>query len=216
MVITSDARAQLKIEGTRLIYLGRDKEANITVINPSAEERLMQSWISRPDDGKDIPFAISQPLALIPPGGRHLVRVFYAGQGLPSDHESVFWLNILEIPRKPEQADTMQFAIRQRIKLFYRPTSLADSSIEAVRNLRWRKTQQRQIEVSNPSAFHVSLVDLELKNPDQSQKLPDYIFLRPGESLVLDTHSAVPNNSDLYFSEITDIGLQKRHHVTLP
>lgn len=73
-----------------------------------------------------------------------------------------------------------------------------------------------RIEVSNPSAFHVSLVDLQLDSHGQSHPLADYVLLRPGESLSLETPSPLPVQSRVAFSELTDIGLQKRHHVALP
>ncbi|UMY63100.1 fimbrial biogenesis chaperone [Pseudomonas sp. LS.1a] len=216
MCLAPTAWAQLKIEGTRLIYQGSDKEASINVVNRSGLDTVMQSWVSSPDEGGDAPFAIVQPLTLIPPNGQQMLRVLYAGQGLPEDRESLFWLNILEIPRKPEQADTLQFAIRQRLKLFYRPAGLPGSASKAVNGLEWRTRQPGRIEVSNPSAFHVSLVDLQLDSPGQSHPLADYVLLRPGESLSLETPSPLPVQSRVAFSELTDIGLQKRHHVALP
>ena len=54
-----------------------------------------------------------------------------AGEGLPSDRESLFWLNIMEIPLKVEDPNSVQFAIRQRLKLFYRPPALLGGSAEA-------------------------------------------------------------------------------------
>lgn len=216
MSLASTAWCQLKIEGTRLIYQGSDKEASINVVNRSDLDTVMQSWVSSPDEGRDTPFAIVQPLALIPPNGQQMLRVLYAGQGLPEDKESMFWLNILEIPRKPEQADTLQFAIRQRLKLFYRPAGLPGSASAAADGLQWRTSQPGRIEVHNPSAFHVSLVDLRLDNPGQSLQLTDYILLRPGQSLTLEAPSPLPAQSHLTFSELTDIGLQKHHRITLP
>jgi len=216
MSLASTAWCQLKIEGTRLIYQGSDKEASINVVNRSDLDTVMQSWVSSPDEGRDTPFAIVQPLALIPPNGQQMLRVLYAGQGLPEDKESMFWLNILEIPRKPEQADTLQFAIRQRLKLFYRPAGLPGSASAAADGLQWRTSQPGRIEVHNPSAFHVSLVDLRLDNPGQSQQLTDYILLRPGQSLTLEAPSPLPVQSQLTFSELTDIGLQRPHRIALP
>lgn len=216
MSLAPTAWCQLKIEGTRLIYQGSDKEASINVVNRSDLDTVMQSWVSSPDEGRDTPFAIVQPLALIPPNGQQMLRVLYAGQGLPEDKESMFWLNILEIPRKPEQADTLQFAIRQRLKLFYRPAGLPGSASAAADGLQWRTSQPGRIEVHNPSAFHVSLVDLRLDNPGQSQQLTDYILLRPGQSLTLEAPSPLPVQSQLTFSELTDIGLQRPHRIALP
>ncbi|MBH3410500.1 molecular chaperone [Pseudomonas putida] len=214
--LASTAWAQLKIEGTRLIYQGSAKEASINLVNRSDLDTVVQSWVSSPDEGRDTPFAVVQPLALIPPNGQQMLRVLYAGQGLPEDRESLFWLNILEIPRKPEQADTLQFAIRQRLKLFYRPPGLPGSASAAADGLQWRTPQPGRIEVRNPSAFHVSLVDLRLDTPGQTQQLTDYLLLHPGQSLTLEAPSPLPAQRHLTFSELTDIGLQKPHRIALP
>ena len=215
LCLASSAWAQLKVEGTRLIYLGQDREASINVVNRSGEETVMQSWVSDPQGGDDIPFAIVQPLTLLPPQGHQMLRVLYAGQGLPTDRESMFWLNILEIPRKSEHADSMQFAIRQRLKLFYRPTGLQGSTSDAVRDLQWHRHSQR-IEISNRSAFHLSLVDLALEGPGLHQPLTDYVLLQPGASITLDTHSPVPAGSRVAFTEIADSGLLQSHSASLP
>ncbi|EPR4132171.1 molecular chaperone [Pseudomonas aeruginosa] len=113
------------IEGSRVIYQGSDKEASINVVNRSGLETVMQSRVSIPDERDDAPFTTIKPLTLIPPNGQQMLRVLHAGQSLPEDRESLFWLNILDIPRNPRQADTRKFAIRQRLKLFYRPARLS-------------------------------------------------------------------------------------------
>ncbi|EOV0895138.1 TPA: fimbria/pilus periplasmic chaperone [Pseudomonas aeruginosa] len=113
------------IEGSRVIYQGSDKEASINVVNRSGLETVMQSRVSIPDERDDAPFITIKPLTLISPNGQQMLRVLHAGQSLPEDRESLFWLNILDIPRNPRQADTRKFAIRQRLKLFYRPARLS-------------------------------------------------------------------------------------------
>ncbi len=128
----------------------------------------------------------------------------------------MFWLNILEIPRKSSQTNTLQFAIRQRLKLFYHPAGLPGSASEAVNSLEWHMRQPGRIEVRNQSAFHISLVNLQLDSPGQSHQLADYALLRPGELLTLEALSSPPAQSCVAFSELTDIGLQKHHSVTLP
>jgi chaperone protein EcpD len=215
LCLTGNSWAQLKVEGTRLIYEGADREASITVVNRSDNEAVVQSWVSHPNDSDDIPFAIAQPLTLVPAHGRQLLRVLYAGQGLPTDKESMFWLNILEIPRKSEHATSMQFSIRQRLKLFYRPAGLRGSASDALQTLQWRRLSQR-IEISNPSAFHLSLVDLTLDGPALHQPLTDYVLLPPGASISLDTRVPVPVGSRVAFTEIADSGLLQSHSVSLP
>lgn len=56
---------------------------------------------------------------------------------LPKDRESVFYLNIFDIPTKLENKqdkNVLQLAIKSRIKLFYRPKELTTSPEEIYKN----------------------------------------------------------------------------------
>ncbi|MGE8098572.1 fimbrial biogenesis chaperone [Pseudomonas fluorescens] len=216
--VVTQAQASLKIEGTRLIYFGKDKEASISVINQTAQDTVLQSWISHEDDSDTsaLPFAIVQPLVQLHSQERHLLRIFYVGEGLPDDRESQLWLNIMEIPLKPENPDSVQFAIRQRLKLFYRPPDLQGSASEAVQKLIWKKPDGQRIEIRNPSQFHLSLVDVGIGSGSHTQKLSEYVFLKPGEDRLIETPTiAISADTKITFTEITDIGLQTRHSANL-
>lgn len=211
------AQATVKIEGTRLIYFGQYKEASINIVNQSSSELAVQSWVTREDDDatSPVPFAVVQPLVRLDAQQHHLLRILYAGAGLPSDVESMFLLNVMEIPLKPEAADSVQFAVRQRLKLFYRPAGLAGSSSEAVPQLVWSRTDGQTLTVTNPSAFHLSLVDVQVDKGGQVQVLDDYLLLKPGERKVFSTQALISVGSQINFTEITDIGLQARHRAVL-
>ncbi|WP_448650507.1 fimbrial biogenesis chaperone [Pseudomonas fluorescens] len=207
------ASAALKIEGTRLIYFGQDRGATINVVNQASREVVVQTWITGEDDsaGRTVPFAATEPLVQLGAGEHHPLRILYAGEGLPSDRESLFWLNIMEIPLKPEDPNSVQFAIRQRLKLFYRPPALKGGSAEAVQQLQWRSDDGHTVTVHNPSAFHLSLVNLQTDN----LALSDYLLLKPHERKTLTAPSPLPKGTTLHFTEITDIGLQARHSAAL-
>ena len=211
------AQAAVKIEGTRLIYFGQFKEASINIVNQSPSELVVQSWVTRDNDDatQAVPFAVVQPLVRLDAQQHHLLRILYAGAGLPSDVESMFLLNVMEIPLKPEAADSVQFAVRQRLKLFYRPAGLAGSSSEAVPQLVWSRTDGQTLTVTNPSAFHLSLVDVQVDKGGQVQMLDDYLLLKPGERKVFSTQAPISVGSQINFTEITDIGLQARHRAAL-
>lgn len=211
------AQATVKIEGTRLIYFGQYKEASINIVNQSSSELAVQSWVTREDDDatSPVPFAVVQPLVRLDAQQHHLLRILYAGAGLPSDVESMFLLNVMEIPLKPEAADSVQFAVRQRLKLFYRPAGLAGSSSEAVPQLVWSRTDGQTLTVTNPSAFHLSLVDVQVDKGGQVQVLDDYLLLKPGERKVFSIQAPISVGSQINFTEITDIGLQARHRAVL-
>ncbi len=206
------AHAALKIEGTRLIYFGQDRDASISVVNQANREMVVQTWITgdAPDD-RTVLFAATEPLVKLGAGEHHKLRILYAGEGLPSDRESLLWLNIMEIPRKPESPNAVQFAIRQRLKLLYRPPTLKGGSAEALPQLIWRSDGGQSVTVSNPSAFHLSLVDVHT----DTQVLSDYLLLKPRESKTLAAPRPLSAGATLHFTNINDIGLQTRHSAAL-
>ncbi|WP_305891259.1 MULTISPECIES: molecular chaperone [unclassified Pseudomonas] len=206
------ASAALKIEGTRLIYYGQDKAAGISVVNPASQEVVVQTWITAEDEspGNPVPFAATEPLAQLGAGEHHRLRILYAGEGLPADRESLFWLNIMEIPLKSADPNSVQFAIRQRLKLFYRPPALKGGSAEALQQLVW-SSDGHSVIAHNPSAFHLSLINVQT----DTQPLSDYLLLKPHESKRLSTATALPTGSTLHFTDINDIGLQARHSAVL-
>lgn len=206
------ASAALKIEGTRLIYYGQDKAAGISVVNPASQQVVVQTWITSEDESADspVPFAATEPLVQLGAGEHHMLRILYAGEGLPVDRESLFWLNIMEIPLKSTDPNSVQFAIRQRLKLFYRPPALKGGSAEALQQLVW-SSDGHSVSVYNPSAFHLSLINVQT----DTQQLSDYLLLKPHESKRLSTATALPTGSTLHFTEINDIGLQARHSAVL-
>lgn len=63
------------------------------------------------------------------PKQKQIVRIARTdgGNPLPADRESLFWLNVQEIPPKPEKTDepVLSIALATRVKLIYRPKGLA-------------------------------------------------------------------------------------------
>ena len=213
----SQANAGLVIEGTRVIYQEADRETGITVSNPGAQVVLMQSWVTndKNEESLDIPFAVLDPLTRIEPQGRHRIRILYSGAGLPPDRESLFFLNIMEVPRRPRQNNSLQFAVRQRLKLFFRPQGVKGGTSDAVASLQW-KMLEGQISVTNPSRLHASLTDLALQARGEKTPLLDYLLLKPGERQYIDIEMpSGAHDAHLGFTEINDVGLQIPHTVEL-
>jgi chaperone protein EcpD len=95
--------------------------------------------------------------------------VYLAGTPLPSDRESVYWLNVLEIPPKPTAGSAenyLQFAIKTRLKIFYRPKGLPGTADAAPTQLKWTVTPAAGgsfgVQVENPTPFYVSFAELRL------------------------------------------------------
>ena len=174
------AHAGITINGTRVVYPADQREVSLGMVNDGKETRLIQAWVDngdaseRPETSKS-PFMITPPMARVDPGKGQTLRIMYTGADLPQDRETVFWLNILEIPPKPkagtDQAENyMQLAVRSRMKLFYRPKGLQGTPDGAVDLLSWRITQDGKgysADCTNNTPYNVSFSDLTFKGSKQ-------------------------------------------------
>ena len=161
------AVAGVQVGGTRLVYDGAKREASISVKNTEATPYVVQTWMDDGDEknGRNVPFSITPPIFRLDAGKESLLRIQYAGQGLPADRESVLWLNVQEIPPAPEKENVLQIAVRTRIKLFYRPKGLRGDPAQAAGQLRWQVRQEQGravLVVDNPSLYSVSLASVAL------------------------------------------------------
>ena len=229
-LMCSHAFAAVVITGTRLVYPADQKEITVKLNNNGTLPALVQSWIdtgsveSTPTSSK-APFLLSPPVARIDPTKGQSLRVLFTGAPLAQDKESVFWLNVLEIPPKPEAGadlNTLQMAFRSRIKLFYRPVGLPGNPNEAVEQVQWQLVTARDgqglaLKAYNPSAFHVSLIELDLVAGNQRYRSEDGM-VGPGETrqFALPTLKARPSSqAQVEFSAINDYGALVPTHNTL-
>ena len=91
------------------------------------------------------------------------MRFIYSGSGLPTDRESQVWINIQEIPPKPENENTLQLAVRSKIKLFYRPQQIEADLPAAVKKLQWY-VENGTLKLKNNSPLFITIGDLKLGN----------------------------------------------------
>lgn len=164
--------ASVVVNGTRVVYPGDEKEVTVKVSNVGKNPVLIQSWVDKGDvDDKpekiQVPFILTPPIGRIDPSKSQTLRLSYtASPALPEDRESVYWLNVLEIPSvtKNMAPNHLQIAFRTRIKLFYRPASIADKTqaSEAAKTLRWSYSANT-LTARNDSPYFVSLASVAIK-----------------------------------------------------
>ena len=175
-LFTAIAQADVVIGGTRVVFPARQGEVTVRLSNEGAKPALVEAWIDTGDvhstpDSVNTPFLITPPLFRMEPHKDQSLRILYVqgGKPLPNDRESLFWLNVLEIPPKPSGAmadkNTLQFAIRSRLKLFYRPANLAGTSVKAPDQLTFTATTDDHgagLEVHNPTPYYITISALAL------------------------------------------------------
>lgn len=174
MALCAAVHASVVIGGTRVIYDARDTEVTLKLTNEGKNPALTQVWLDtgNPNDDPSListPFDIVPPLARIDAGRAQTLRIIHTGAAMPQDKESLFWLNVLEVPPKPKSTggtdNMLQLAFRSRIKLFYRPRGLAGTPADAPAQVRWRLATADgapAIEAHNPTPYHVSFTVLDV------------------------------------------------------
>lgn len=171
------AHANVIIAGTRVIFPAADGEVTVRLSNQNTTPALVESWVdsgdpmSTPDKVKT-PFLITPPLFRMEPNRDQSLRILFthSDQPLPTDRETVFWLNVLDVPPKPNSlqtqgANTLQMAIRSRIKLFYRPAGLAGDPLKAPAQLTFKATTNAgtaALVVHNPTPYYVTISDIQV------------------------------------------------------
>lgn len=216
------AQAGVQVIGTRLIFNGAKKEASLPVENSSTRPFLVQAWV---DDGNDTggpstdnktPFFVTPPLSRLDGGKQNILRVLRAGGGkLPTDRESVFWMNVKEIPEAAKEQNVLQIAMRSRIKLFYRPEGLQVDPLEAHTKLNWTLLKQEvegketfAVRASNPTPYFLTVSDLKING---SEEVPTIEMVAPFSQTIFSlgkTKYAMGGAQELSYRTINDYGAE--------
>lgn len=215
MCLTVPAQAAIVIDNTRVVYPGNEKSVSVNLTNKGAKPVLVQSWIDDGDldalpEDMNVPFILTPPINRVEPDKSQVLRVAYTGNALPKDRETIFWLNVLEVPAKGENLENkniLQMAFRTRIKLFYRPEQLAQTAKHPANKLTWNKSATGLV-IENPSPFYISLTGIELKTKDGENKSLEADMIAPFSkvTIAVDDKQQLAETNSLTFNFINDFG----------
>ena len=211
LAFTTFADAAISLNATRMI-INSDKAGGSITVRNDGDDVLIQSWVEDKSGGATenqyLPLAVTPTIVRLSKDGQQLIRVIYQGEGLPKDRESLFWLNIQEIPRKTQLTNAVQFAIRQRIKIFYRPeTLIKEDSNQSALKTKWN-IDSTGVSMYNPTPFYINMVDIN----QRSIKIKDFVTLPPfGKFIIKSTSKA----DEIKFKVVNDFGGYDNYSVSL-
>lgn len=220
LAFTCTAQAGIILNGTRVIYPAKAKEISVRMTNDDAKTpRLIKAWVDGGVEGQaiekiDVPFTLTPPVTRVEPKQGQTLRIVYDGTPLPASQESLFWLNVLEVPPDTSRADqnTLQFAFRTRVKLFFRPDGIPGKVNDAPSKLTWRIATadgHRYIVAHNPTAYHVSFQSVALRSGGKDLESADTGMASPGGDarfVLPDGAPAVHADTQVAFKTIDDFG----------
>ncbi len=196
------AHAGVIVGGTRVIYNAEKKETFISVRNPDNYSYLIQSWIdSGQNNNNKSPFIVTPPLFRLGGTEENKLRIIRAGGDLPDDRESLFWMNIKTIPatEKQENVNTLQIAVKTRIKLIYRPKTLTEIPDKLADKLSWTRSGQR-LTVSNPTPYYMNFSEVKVG----SNTVKDATYVAPMSSATFTIPAST--SGDISWKIISDYG----------
>jgi fimbrial chaperone protein len=191
------AHAGVQVGGTRVIFDAKNdkRETSLAVRNKGETPYVIQTFV---DDGagdtKHMPFTVTPPLFRLEGGKEQLVMIrnVEGKAKLPADRESVFWIDVKEIPptdkTHAQDANTLKIAVLTRVKLFYRPASLNGDPAAAPSQLKWAVVPRPDghgaaLKVSNPTPYHVTFSTIEVAGKQKESINADMV--NPQSDLVI-------------------------------
>lgn len=189
---------------TRLIYPAGSNQVALNVQNGGMETSyLVQSWIDdAKSNKKSQDFVVTPPLFMLPTRKEASLRIMFVGKSaLPTDRETLYWMNVKAIPptdEKNTEKNTLQLALQNRIKLFYRPGNLSVLPGKARDLLRF-KYEGKQLKVINPSPYYMTVTGITVSG----SKLPN-AFVAPKSEVLVSSPTSL--QGELTFQTINDFG----------
>jgi len=213
----------MQLDRTRLIVNEAHGRAAIQARSSDTQPLLLQVWV---DDGQPglplsadtyanthattqtapapvpphVPFITDPPLLRLDAGKSRAIQVLLtaAPASLPRDRETLYWLNVLEVPANRRAAASnataasqrLYVSVQSRLKIFYRPQALARYNAGALgpdERLRFALTRdaagQFWLSIHNPAPIHQSLATLTLHRQSPHGDAPlDTPMLAPFET----------------------------------
>jgi len=209
-LLAQQAQAAIALDRTRVVFDGSQNSVSLSVSNQNQQlPYLAQGWIED-DQGNKIqsPLTVLPPVQRIEPGKPSQVKIqaLPAAKLLKQDRETVYYFNLREIPPKSTKPNTLQIALQTRIKLFYRPASIAmDKSASPPQEQITLIKQGDKFVVNNPTPYYVTLVDAAAKKDGPGIKSFEPMMVPPKGNLPLTVSAAAVGNSPV-LTYVNDYG----------
>lgn len=207
---TQQAQAAIALDRTRVIFNGGEKSVSLNISNENKQlPYLAQAWVEDAQGNK-----ITSPLTTLPPlqrldaGAKSQVKI----QSLPAlgtlaqDRETLFYFSLREIPPKSDKSNTLQLALQTRVKLFYRPTALANTEGLAPWQEQLTLTKKgEKYQINNPTGYFVTLVGAGSNKNSADNSNFESVMVAPQASEMLNLGVNVLGNAPV-LTYINDYG----------
>lgn len=183
--------AVVNVEATRVVFNAGEMVSSVNLINSGETPALVQLWfdegdISTSPEEARTPVIALPPVFRLQPGELRDVKLqLISRDNLPRDKESLYWLNIYQVPPNtvsPGNEKRVILPLRLRLKVFIRPSSVSSLQEGDGKKLQFgfKDDNRNVVIINNPSPWFMTISSFNVGNEKN-----DGIFLAPGESKVI-------------------------------
>lgn len=140
LFLAGPALAVVNVNTTRVVFESGVQQKTVKLVNDGDYPVLVQSWI---DDGDPLStpdnavsgFVVLPPVLKLLPGEQRELRLMGSGADLPADRESLFWLNIYQIPpemKTTTNSEKVRLSLRTQLKVLWRPKGVGNPDEKSI------------------------------------------------------------------------------------
>ncbi|CAK6491377.1 Chaperone protein FimC [Pantoea sp. Nvir] len=201
LLLAFQARAVVNVDKTRLVFNQGEISQTLNLKNGAESPTIVQIWSDEGDimlspELSKTPLIALPPVMKMSPGELRSVRVMLTSKaGLATDRESLYWLNIYQIPALEKSSEKAErkvvLPLRIRLKVFIRPAGLAAPQPADRQKLRF-VVQGKTLKIVNPQPWFITLrlrvgdklrLDNLMMAPHAQHAVPLDKTLTPGEKV---------------------------------
>jgi len=211
LIFSGSSLAALSVDQTRYIFESNRESVSIVVENAAKQTYGGQMWVENREGTDTRPaFIVTPSFFKVSGESKQVLRVVNVLKTMPEDKESVFWVNLQEIPPVNKEGG-LSIALRTKVKLFYRPADLMRGREVAEEDLSLVKTRDKT-ELVNTTPYVFTI--LKLLDPQDRAVILDkqtqnkLRVFAPGDSVILSAGSTVKS-----VMSINDNGQLEQHII---
>ncbi|QCJ69381.1 molecular chaperone [Providencia heimbachae] len=167
----------IRLDQTRLVVNSDSNNLIFSIVNDDSSPYLIQAAITDQIEGqKSKYFIVTPPLFRLDAKNKFSARVFLKNKNeLPTDRESLFYLNTRAIPatkesNKQETNAKLTFVTNIIIKVFYRPSHLAVPNNEVFKKVTLTSSGSTW-QFNNPTPYYFTIVNINMNHKAYKKSL---------------------------------------------
>lgn len=184
LFLNGAAQAGVMVESSRVVFNAADRERSLMLSNNNSYPVVVQTWIDNgapsgtPETAGDVPVIPLPGIFRLEPGEMKNLRLLATQVKQPQDRESLYWLNVYEIPptdaHLPPGVSAVKVAVRLQLKMFYRPQNLGLDIDKLAGKQQFsvvRDPGKSALKVDNPTPYYATYSAAQVTNGAQSQSV---------------------------------------------